>query len=74
VHLGEFHNLEGLARDNVYRFVYLAMTNRVRGAAAGFAMRPIAIQWRSYFLSSRFVASWRFTTACLRESKTLSVR
>jgi kynurenine formamidase len=44
VHLGEFHNLEGLARDKVYRFVYLAMTNRVRGAAAGFAMRPIAIQ------------------------------
>jgi kynurenine formamidase len=44
VHLGEFHNLEGLARDKVYRFVYIGLTNRVRGSAAGFAMRPIAIQ------------------------------
>jgi kynurenine formamidase len=44
VHLGEFHNLEGLARDKVYRFVYIASTNRVRGAAAGFTLRPIAIQ------------------------------
>jgi kynurenine formamidase len=39
VHLGEFHNLEGLARDKVYRFVYVGITNRVR-----FAMRPIAIE------------------------------
>lgn len=44
VHIGEFHQLEGLARDKVYRFVYTAMTNRFKGAAAGFAMRPIAIQ------------------------------
>jgi kynurenine formamidase len=43
VHIGEFHYLEGLARDKVYRFVYVAMTNRYKGAAAGFAMRPIAL-------------------------------
>jgi kynurenine formamidase len=44
VHLGEFHNLEALARDKAYRFVYVATTNRVRGAAAGFTLRPIAIR------------------------------
>jgi kynurenine formamidase len=44
VHLGEFHNLEALARDRAYRFVYLAVTNRIRGAAAGTAMRPVAIR------------------------------
>jgi kynurenine formamidase len=44
VHIGEFHNLEALARDKTYRFVYIAMTNRFRGATAGFAMRPIAVQ------------------------------
>jgi len=43
VHIGEFHQLEGLARDKVWRFVYMATTNRYRGAAAGFAMRPIAV-------------------------------
>jgi kynurenine formamidase len=44
VHIGEFHNLEGLARDKVYRFAYFAVTNRIRGATAGFTLRPIAIQ------------------------------
>lgn len=43
VHIGELHALEGLARDKVYRFVYIAMTNRFRGATAGFALRPIAV-------------------------------
>jgi len=43
VHIGEFHALEGLSRDKVYRFVYVAMTNRLRGAVAGTALRPIAI-------------------------------
>ncbi|MBM3811284.1 MAG: cyclase family protein [Acidimicrobiia bacterium] len=43
VHIGEFHNLEALARDKVYRFLYMAVTNRIRGAVAGTAMRPIAI-------------------------------
>ncbi|MBM3784200.1 MAG: cyclase family protein [Acidobacteria bacterium] len=44
VHIGEFHFLEDLARNRVYRFTYMAVTNRVKGAAAGFAMRPIAIE------------------------------
>jgi kynurenine formamidase len=44
VHIGEFVNLEGLARAKVYRFTFITMTNRVRGAAAGFALRPIAIE------------------------------
>lgn len=44
IHLGEFHNLEGLSRDKVYRFTYVAMTNRLIGTVAGTAMRPIAIE------------------------------
>jgi kynurenine formamidase len=44
VHIGEFHNLEALAAAKVYRFTYMATTNRVKGAAAGFAMRPIALE------------------------------
>ena len=44
VHIGEFHYLEELARSKVYRFTYVAVTNRVKGAVAGFAMRPLAIE------------------------------
>ncbi len=44
VHVGELHNLEELARDRAYRFAYIALTNRVRGATAGFALRPIALR------------------------------
>ncbi len=44
VHIGEFHYLEGLARAKVYRFTYLAMTNRIKGAVAGTALRPVAIE------------------------------
>lgn len=44
VHIGEFHNLEELARDRVYEFCYVCMTNRIRGTAAGFALRPIAMR------------------------------
>ncbi len=44
VHIGEFHNLEELARDRVYEFCYMATTNKIRGTAAGFALRPIAIR------------------------------
>jgi kynurenine formamidase len=44
VHLGEFHFLEDLARERVYRFVYFAATNRIKGTVAGFAMRPVAIE------------------------------
>jgi kynurenine formamidase len=43
VHIGELHNLEGLARDGVYRFTYFAVTNRFKGATAGFALRPLAV-------------------------------
>ena len=44
VHIGEFHNLEDLARDRVYEFCYVCMTNKIRGTAAGFTLRPIAIR------------------------------
>lgn len=44
VHIGEFHFLEDLAKNRVYRFTYIGVTNRVKGAAAGFAMRPLALE------------------------------
>jgi kynurenine formamidase len=44
VHLGEFHNLEGLSQAKVYTFCYIALINKIKGAAAGFALRPIAVR------------------------------
>lgn len=44
VHIAEFHNLEDLARDKVYEFTYIAMTNKITGTTAGFTLRPIAIR------------------------------
>lgn len=44
IHIGEFHNLEGLASDQVYEFCYIAATNKIKGAAAGFTLRPLAIR------------------------------
>ncbi|HMV47274.1 MAG TPA: cyclase family protein [Blastocatellia bacterium] len=44
IHIGEFHFLEDLARDRVYEFCYVAATNKIKGTAAGFTMRPIAIR------------------------------
>jgi kynurenine formamidase len=44
VHTGEFHYLENLARDRVYEFCYMAVTNKIKGTAAGFTLRPIAIR------------------------------
>lgn len=44
VHIGEFHYLEDLAKDGVYEFCYVCMTNKIRGTAAGFCLRPIAIR------------------------------
>jgi kynurenine formamidase len=44
VYIGEFHYLEDLARDKVYEFLYVNSTNKIRGAAAGFTMRPAAIR------------------------------
>ena len=49
VHIGEFHNLEGLSKAKAYVFCYIATVNKIKGAAAGFALRPIAlaIRWTS---------------------------
>ncbi len=44
VHIGEFHNLEELARDKAYEFCYVALTNKIKGSTAGFTLRPIAIR------------------------------
>jgi kynurenine formamidase len=44
VHIGELHFLEDLARDQVYEFCYVCMTNKIRGTAAGFTLRPIAMR------------------------------
>lgn len=44
VYIGEFHNLEELARDKVYEFLYTTASNKVRGASAGFTLRPAAVR------------------------------
>ncbi len=44
VHIGELHFLEDLSRDQVYEFCYIAATNKIKGAAAGFTLRPIALR------------------------------
>jgi kynurenine formamidase len=44
VHIGEFHFLEDLARDGVYEFCYVCMTNKILGTTAGFTLRPVAIR------------------------------
>jgi kynurenine formamidase len=44
VHIGEFHNLEGPSKAKAYVFCYVAMTNKIRGTAAGFALRPVALR------------------------------
>ena len=44
VHIGEFHNLEELARDRVYEFCYICTTAKLKGTASGFALRPIAVR------------------------------
>ena len=44
VHIAEFHYLEDLARDKVYEFCYIAAVNKIKGATAGFAMRPLAMK------------------------------
>ncbi|HAA77021.1 TPA: hypothetical protein DCE37_18070 [Candidatus Latescibacteria bacterium] len=43
VHIAEFHNLEDLAAEKVYEFVYIATTNKIKGTTAGFTMRPLAV-------------------------------
>jgi kynurenine formamidase len=44
VHIGEFHFLEDLARDKIYQFCYICSTNKIKGATAGFTLRPLAIR------------------------------
>lgn len=44
VYIAEFHYLEDLARDKVYEFLYMASTTKIRGATAGFTMRPTAVR------------------------------
>ena len=43
VPMGELHHLEELAAARTYRFCYLALTPKLRGTTAGFALRPIAV-------------------------------
>jgi hypothetical protein len=40
----DFHYPEGLARGQVYEFCYVCLTDKIRGTAAGFTLRPIAIK------------------------------
>jgi kynurenine formamidase len=44
VHIGEFHNLEELSRDQVYEFCYFCTTAKIKGSTAGFALRPVAMR------------------------------
>lgn len=44
VHIGELHYLEGLSHAKVYEFCYVATTNKIKGTAAGFGLRPIALR------------------------------
>lgn len=44
VHIGEFHFLEELAKDQAYEFCYLCLVNKIRGTAAGFTLRPVALK------------------------------
>lgn len=44
VHLGELHHLEGLSEAKAYVFCYVALVNKIKGAVAGFTLRPIALR------------------------------
>jgi len=44
VHIGEFHFLEDLAKDGAYEFCYICTVNKIKGSAAGFCLRPIALR------------------------------
>ena len=44
VHIGEFHNLEELAKDKAYEFAYVCSVNKIKGAVAGFTLRPLALR------------------------------
>lgn len=44
VHIGEYHNLEGLSKSKIYEFCYMCTTNKIKGTASGFTLRPIALK------------------------------
>jgi kynurenine formamidase len=44
VHIGEFHYLEDLAKDKAYEFCYVCTVNKIKGAVAGFCLRPVGIR------------------------------
>lgn len=44
VHIGEFHYLEELAKNQAYEFCYICLVNKIKGAAAGFTLRPVALR------------------------------
>lgn len=44
VHIGEFHNLEDLAKTKTWEFCYVAVTAKIKGTVAGFALRPLALR------------------------------
>jgi kynurenine formamidase len=44
VHIGEFHNLEGLSKAKAYVFCYVCTVNPIKGTVAGFTLRPIALR------------------------------
>jgi kynurenine formamidase len=44
VHIAEFHYLEDLAKDAAYEFCYVCTTAKIKGTAAGFALRPLALR------------------------------
>ncbi len=43
MHTLEYHNLENLAKDKVYKFAYVLGVNKIQGAAAGTVLRPIGL-------------------------------
>jgi kynurenine formamidase len=43
VHILEYQNQEGLARDEVYKFAYVLGVNKIEGTAAGTVLRPIGL-------------------------------
>ncbi len=43
VHILEYQNQEDLAKDKVYKFAYILGVNKIQGAAAGTALRPVGI-------------------------------
>ena len=43
VHTLEYHNQEGLSKDEVYKFAYVLGVNKIKGSTAGTALRPIGI-------------------------------